>query len=295
MYPTRLSKGSVLAAALALASAPMAAAQDNVLVIGTSGGAFLEALDLHFFTPFEEETGIQIIPVIASTLENTTRLRAQADASQVEFDIITSNNETVISDADILADIDCTQLANLDNTIEGTCSSKRVLRTLAGFTVVYVNEAFPDGGPSTWAEFFDAETFPGDRCLPGGSIENDTMMLAALLADGVAPEDLYPMDIDRAIAKLESIRPHVTGFFTSFSMSQQLLRDGECVASAMGSHRALSLANEWKPISFTWENALVDTGNWSIARGAPNEEAAYRFLDFWLSPARGAPRILSNF
>ena len=52
----------------------------------------------------------------------------------------------------------------------------------------YNKEAFPDGAPSTIADFFNYEQFPGKRGLrrdPRGLLE------WALIAEGVAPNDVY--------------------------------------------------------------------------------------------------------
>ncbi len=52
------------------------------------------------------------------------------------------------------------------------------------------------------------------------------MMEIALLADGVAPDKLYPIDADRAFKKLDTIKKQSI-FWTTNSQSQQLLVDGE--------------------------------------------------------------------
>ena len=35
------------------------------------------------------------------------------------------------------------------------------------------------------------------------------------MADGVAPDKLYPLDVDRAFKKLEEIKPNITVWWTS--------------------------------------------------------------------------------
>jgi spermidine/putrescine-binding protein len=62
------------------------------------------------------------------------------------------------------------------------------------FTIGYNTEVFADDHPTSWAEFFDTEKFPGKRGF--WKYATGAMFEAALLADGVAPEDLYPLDID---------------------------------------------------------------------------------------------------
>lgn len=272
-----LTSGTVL-----LTCAAQSVAEEIVLV--TSGGAFGEALKENFFDAFTEETGIDIIVVPASTVEGLSLLRAQVQSGNVQYDIITTTNQTIISDADLLQDIDCERVPNAAAYgVEGTCEGKKVIRNYGANMIAYVTDRFPDGGPTTWSEFFDVESFPGRRCLPGGTIENEMPFLAALLADGVAEDELYPLDLDRAMDVLRELRPNISAYYTSFSMSQQLLRDGECDMSMMASGRALSLQAEGFPLAVSWNQAFVDTGNWSVPVGAPNEDAAYEFLNFWMT------------
>src|SRR5438874_1490177 len=64
--------------------------------------------------------------------------------------------------------------------------------------------------PSTLADFFDRKKFPGRRALSRASAKFNLEM--ALLADGVAPGDVYnalgtPEGLDRAFAKLTALKP----------------------------------------------------------------------------------------
>lgn len=276
------SKIAALATAALIGSTSLVSAQ--ALVVGTTGGDFAAALEASFFDEFAKLKGIEVIVVPGSTAELTSLLRAQVQSGQVELDITTSNEMTILTDPGIYEKIDCTRLPNvMANGIEGTCTDLYVMRTIGATAVTYNTEAFPNGGPQTWADFFDVEKFPGKRCLMGGSVETYTPFLIALMADGVAPADLYPVDFDRALAKLAELRPHISAYFTNYSMSQQLMRDGECVVSPMLDGRATSLKKEGFPLANSMDNAIRSVGNWSIAKGSENVELAYEFLDFYLT------------
>src|SRR5262249_50808791 len=58
--------------------------------------------------------------------------------------------------------------------------------------------------PKTWADLFDTERFPGKRAFYKWSAPG--VIEAALLADGVSPDKLYPLDLDRAFKKLDAIK-----------------------------------------------------------------------------------------
>ena len=71
------------------------------------------------------------------------------------------------------------------------------------FNVNYNSEEFSSDEPEGWADFFDTDAFPGKRAVWGSYVVNGVLE-GALLADGVAPEDLYPLDLDRAFEKLDT-------------------------------------------------------------------------------------------
>jgi spermidine/putrescine-binding protein len=72
--------------------------------------------------------------------------------------------------------------------------------------IAYRPDAFPNGTPKSWADFWDVKKFPGPRSLRNHPVDN---LEAALMADGVAPEKIYPIDIDRAFRKLDEIHKNI--------------------------------------------------------------------------------------
>ena len=94
--------------------------------------------------------------------------------------------------------------------------------------------------PTSFADFFDTETFPGKRgaydYVTGGLPE------MALIADGVAPEALYPLDTDRAYKKMDTIKDDIVWWDTG-AQSVQLTADGE-VAMGMSWNGRLIAAHE---------------------------------------------------
>src|SRR5207247_10054959 len=78
-----------------------------------------------------------------------------------------------------------------------------------GTNLVYRKDKFPNGGPQSWAAFWDVKKFPGSRCFYDRSF---SCLAFALLADGVPADKLYPMDVDRAFRKMSEIKRHTKGW-----------------------------------------------------------------------------------
>src|SRR3712207_9585689 len=76
-----------------------------------------------------------------------------------------------------------------------------------------------EGTPNNWVDLFDTRKFPGRRGLrkdPSETLE------VALLGDGVPPENLYPLDVDRALNKLDTIKDRIVWWETGTQLQQQL-------------------------------------------------------------------------
>src|SRR5215207_122138 len=102
---------------------------------------------------------------------------------------------------------------------------------------------------------------------------------AALMADGVAPDKLYPLDVDRAFKKLEEIKPNITVWWTSGAQSAQLLNDGEVDMVMAWNGRVSALTKEGAKVAFTYNQGVLQSTSLCILKDAPNLATAVRFLN----------------
>jgi mannopine transport system substrate-binding protein len=281
---------TALSAALLVASVaiPAAYAQDpqsgeleDELVILTGGGAFEEAFIDHFYEAFEAETGVDVIPVAAPPSDQWAKIKADAAAGiETGWDIVDTGPDPQPDLSQHLMDFgDCSLLSTVvENGVEGACAQFRVLRTLGGGILAYDTEAFEEA-PTSWADFWDVERFPGPRSLSRN--EHIYTLMSALWADGVPAEEIFPLDLDRAFSKLDEIRPEIVAFWESGDQSQQLWRNGEVVMSMLYSGRAVALQKEGVPVGIVWKGAAKDQGGWGILADAPHPNAAIAFLNYF--------------
>src|SRR5580700_1787510 len=121
--------------------------------------------------------------------------------------------------------LDITKLPNAAAMPENYRSPYSVAYEFYSSVLAYSQTKYPAGAaPDSWADFWDVKKFPGRRALRNHPLAT---LEAALMADGVAPDELYPLDVDRAFKKLEQIKPYITVWWTSGAQSAQLLNDGE--------------------------------------------------------------------
>jgi len=275
-------KNLLVSAALPLMAAATPVMAEEV-VIASTGGTFAELLEENFYKPFAEETGIDYIRVDTELHTQFAKMQAGAESGNVEYDVITAGPNHLIAYREFLQPIDCDSLPNVElHGIDNACTGWGIVRTLGGMALAYNTEEF-DTVPENWAALWDVENFPGPRGLPNTEDREWTLPAMALLVDGVAPEDLFPLDLDRAYAKLDELKPHVAVWYTSNSQAQQALRDEEMVMAMLVSGRIIGVKEEGYPVDINWKNSFQSAAFWAVAKNGPNTEGAMEFLNFFLA------------
>jgi putative spermidine/putrescine transport system substrate-binding protein len=135
--------------------------------------------------------------------------------------------------------------------------------------------------PTSWADFWDLEKFPGKRGLRKSAKYS---LEAALLADGVSREDLYkvlgtPQGVDRAFKKLDAIKSSIQWWEAGAQPPQWLLA-GDVVMSAAYNGRIGVAQKEGANLKISWNGSLYDPEHWAIVKGSPNKALAERFIQF---------------
>jgi putative spermidine/putrescine transport system substrate-binding protein len=96
----------------------------------------------------------------------------------------------------------------------------------------------------------------------------------------VAPDKLYPLDVDRAFRKLDALKPHIKVWWREGNQSQQLMRDGEVDMMSIWNARATELKQQGVPVELVWNGAVRSTSTWGVLRGAPNRRLAWELIEF---------------
>jgi putative spermidine/putrescine transport system substrate-binding protein len=111
----------------------------------------------------------------------------------------------------------------------------------------------------------------------------------ALMADGVAPKDVYkvlatPAGVDRAFKKLDELKPNIQ-WWEAGAQPPQYLASGDVVMSSAYNGRIASAQKEGKNLKVVWTGGMYDFDSWAIPKGSPKKDAAYKFIAFASQPA----------
>jgi putative spermidine/putrescine transport system substrate-binding protein len=279
-----MRKMPVTAALLGAASlfvAGGALAQQSITV-SSWGGAFQKAQREAWFNVVEKELGITMKE---DTTSGIADVRAQVASGRPTWDLTTQGFYTcaLLEKEGKLEKLDPAIVNDAGvpkNLKSASCISQIVYSVAIGWRI----KAF-DKKPTGWAAFWDTKNFPGQRSMRRHPIYN---LEAALIADGVPTDKLYPIDVDRAFKKLEELKPHVLVWWNSGAQSAQILQDGEVdmVGAWNGRVQAVMKEKEGKggPLGITFDQQMLVSDCWMIPKGAPNKDLAMKAIAIMMRP-----------
>lgn len=237
---------------------------------GTNTDARVEAI----VEPFEKETGIKVTVVTPS---DYAKLISMVENNTTEWDVMNcdaywgvyAGNEGYLEamDYDVIT-------TKIDEEVQLDYVMGAEIYT----SVISWNSSKYDSSsaPQTWADFFDTAKYPGKRAVWKYPV---TVLEAALLADGVPMDELYPLDLDRAFKKLDTIKDNIV-WWTKGAEPSQMLSTGEADYALAWSGRIATAEQEGSPVDMTYNGGIMISAGWVVPKNAPNRENAMKFIEY---------------
>lgn len=260
--------------AISLAVSIGSAAADE-MVFTAWGGTTQDLWNEHIAKPFSKETGIK---VLMDTPTDYGKLKAMVDSGNVTWDVVDVEFDFAIQAAKdgLLEPIDFSVVDR--SKIDPRFVTDHAVGSFSfAFVLGYNGDVFGSEKPSTWADLFDLEKFPGKRALYKWS--SPGVLETALLVDGVKPDQLYPLDLDRAFAKLDTIKDQIL-WWGGGAQSQQLLASGEAPIGQFWDTRVSMVMETGVNVGISWEQNLAAADVLVVPRGTKNKDSAMRFLAY---------------
>ncbi len=277
-----VSAGVVLALGVGFAQAA-----DSITVVSW-GGAYTNSQVEAYHKPWIAATGNQIISEDYNG--GVAEIKAQVEAGNVTWDVVDVELSDAIRACDegLLEEMDHSTLPAApdgtpatDDFLPGTLYDCAVANIVWSTIFAYDKSKMADG-PTTIADFFDLEKFPGKRGLRKNPKANLEM---ALMADGVPSGEVYEVlgtaeGVDRAFAKMDTIKGDVV-WWEAGAQPPQLLADGEVVMTTAYNGRIFNaVASEDKPFEIVWDGQIWDLDLWVVPKGTPNKDLAMEFVAY---------------
>lgn len=250
------------------------ASHTNKLVFVDWGGTNTDARVSANVKPFEEEFDCDVTVVTPS---DYSKLIAMVENGTTEWDVMNcdaywgafagANNYLEPIDYNVV-----TEKIDPAAQLEYVMGAEVYASVLAYNTDKYN----ADTAPKNWADFWDTTKYPGKRAMWQYPV---TVLEAALIADGVPMDQLYPLDLDRAFAKLDEIKNDII-WWTEGAQPSQMLSTGETDMALAWSGRVLTAKEEGSPVDLTYNNGLRIAAGWVVPKNAPNKDMAMKFIEY---------------
>jgi putative spermidine/putrescine transport system substrate-binding protein len=275
---------AVALAAPALASVS-ASASPNDLTIVTRDESFQRGIQFAYVQAFTAITGT---PVQQQNWEGGIDiLRTQAKATDDAWDLILVDPDELSTGCGegLFEKLDWSAIGGKDHYVPQAVSDCGLGAVIVNSVLAWDKDKLPVA-PS-WSDFWDVAKYPGKRGLRKGVRGN---LEFALMADGVAPADVYKTlstadGVDRAFRKLDQLKPYIQWWSTETEAAHILASGDVLMTSAPSGQIATMAEHEHKNFGLQFTASLWEVQSWAITKGSPSLRMAQQFLYFAGMPA----------
>jgi putative spermidine/putrescine transport system substrate-binding protein len=274
------------AAALAVWVAPAPAQEKVTLTYASFGGALMEGAKRAFLEPYMKAN--PHVTIVTDAPVDYAKIKAMVEAKNVTWDIVEVGSDFGLTRQEALLEpIDCQVVpcADLQPEVYKTTGYRAVFGTFSP-VLGYRTDAFPAGKePRSWPDFYDLKGFPGKRTL--FRARPQYILESALLGDGVDAKRLYPLDVDRAFRKLDSIKDSLV-WATSTQHCAELLRAKTAVMGLCFNGRLADIQSQGAPVAMQWNAGFTAGGYLVIPKGSKNAKEAMKLIAYMTSAEHNA-------
>jgi putative spermidine/putrescine transport system substrate-binding protein len=267
-------KTLMIAVAAVMAIPAMAQSQITVVNFGGANGA---AQKKAYFEPFEK-TGTKVVQVEYNGEQ--AKIKAMVEAKKVTWDVVEVESPDINRGCDegLFEKLDWSKLPPKSD-FQPAAVHECGVGAFVWSTVMAYNADKLKTPPVTWADFWDVKKFPGKRGMRKGPRYN---LEFALMADGVAPADVYKVlatkdGADRAFKKMTELKPNIQ-FWEAGAQPPQFLVAGDVAITTAYNGRIDAAQREGKNLGITWTGGIYDLDFWVMPKGTPNKAAAEKFI-----------------
>ncbi|TPI37511.1 ABC transporter substrate-binding protein [Mesorhizobium sp. B3-1-6] len=269
-------------AGLVLAGTPMllrstgAFADTKGLVLVNWGGDAITAYDAAYGQAFTKDTGIPVKMDGSGPTEGAIAAQYKSGAPTWDLVDVDPFSAITLGGQGMLEPIDY-KVVDKNKMRPGFGWEYAASTYFFSYVIAYDSQKFGSNAPTGMADFFDVKKFPGKRSLYKWGVSS---WEAALLADGIAPASLYPLDLKRAHDKIAAFKENVVSYWGGGAESQSVLLNGEASMAIVWSTRASLIEQDsGGQIKFIWDQGLISPGALAVLKNNPGgKDAAMKFI-----------------
>lgn len=304
MKARRLVLVGVLVTACVVALLGTVQAQDKPfagqqIIVAMPGGQWAEVVEQDIITPFEEETGADVIVATYGTSADAfSKLLSAKLTGDFPYDVLVFGGgwqEKALTEGGVLQQLDYTKIPNI-KALYPSAQPVYVCAPNTGFGPAIDFATIPlayrtdkiERVVDSWYDLADPAFKGKVGLINPTNLGGVTLLWTLQEAEG---GDMYDTSLDKAFAVIENqMLPQDPIIWSSSSQSQILLSQSEMWISQMWDGRALSLKRDGLPV----EVVVPKEGGWAtkttidIVTGCENVDLAHAYIDYRLSAAAQA-------
>ncbi|AIY44096.1 ABC transporter [Collimonas arenae] len=269
---------------IVLSLAVIGMAQAAALTVVNFGGANGAAQKVAYIDPYAKASGDKI--TVVEFNGELAKVKAMVEAKKVSWDAVEVDAGDIgrACEEGLLEKIDFSKIGNKADFNPAAIHECGVGAFVWSTVLAYDADKLKSA-PKSWADFWDTKKFPGKRALKKGAENN---LEFALMADGVAPKDVYKLlgtkaGVDRAFKKLDELKPNIQ-WWEAGAQPPQFLVAGDVVMSSAFNGRIDAAQREGKNLKVSWTGSIYTLDFWVIPKGTPNKADAEKFVAFASKP-----------
>jgi putative spermidine/putrescine transport system substrate-binding protein len=246
------------------------------------GGSAQDAQRRAYFEPFEKLSGIKVRDIAGADLN---KVKAMVDTGNVEWDVVQLSRSSVRNlqkrgEYFEKIDYDLVDTASIEPAYRYEYSLDMLVWAQV---MAYRTDVYKDAVPTGWKDFWDLKKFPGDRAMLGAG-GNSPELEFAVMAAGVPPDQVYPIDIDKAFASYDRVKSSVVKWWETGAVPTQMLTDREVTMTTVWNGRMAALQQAGVPAAISWNQGLLKRDCWAVPKGSKNRANAMKFIAFGTMP-----------
>ncbi|HEV2528667.1 MAG TPA: extracellular solute-binding protein [Thermomicrobiales bacterium] len=239
--------------------------------------------------PFATETGCGL----DAGITDYGVLAADGAGEQVDLALVSDEWALRLGNADALAPLDA---VGSDGTVPDLIAPSAT--AVPAFADALVNAsrvdaAAPGSYPVNWPEWWAFRERPGGRAMMKGPVGTFEF---ALLADGVPPTELYPLDIERAITSLRRVSGSILDrWWDTGPQAVDWLSSGRALFAMAYNRQVMAASRAGRSVRKELNQGALFAEHWVVPSAAANADIARDFISWALSvPAQAALAAVAN-
>ncbi|NHU44314.1 extracellular solute-binding protein [Rhodococcus sp. A14] len=257
--------------------------EEDVVVVEGPGAEYQALFEEQIAKPFTEKTGIRLkYATGGSATEQYAAIRASDGDPGFDVTVMTSLELYQGSQDDLLAPVTPQQVPNMANVPQKLLDNTYgvgAIQDIQQVVMMYNRTEFPQP-PTSWQAMWDPEYRSGSLIFNPANILGVYAVLNAAELDGGGIDDPDP-----GFARTAELAKYALGTPTNSAEAVPFMTKGTATAFPYFDGRA-AIYSQTTDYDYTVprEGTYALLGSLGIPVGAPHKDAAYKFIDYWLSP-----------